>query len=330
MQDKLKKILEKGLSKGITDSDKQEMLSLFHNSDIEFELKNELLDKLNNTNIHENSSVDFDKLFSELWNKIDENNQTEKPKKRWLIPALRIAAVLIIGLLIGNFFNDFSEKDVVSYYTANCPNGSVSSVVLPDSTIIYLNAGSKIKYSVDGKDGNREVFLNGEAWFDVAKNAEKPFFVHTPIYDVRVTGTKFNVKAYHAENYISTTLEEGEVIIASAGNVKLEDEITLKPGQQAVFNKSERNLRINEVNTSWYTSWKDNKLIFVNMDLDELLVLLERKYGVDIVMKEDALSNLHFDGVIKNETILEIMEILKTTLSINYKIVDQTIEISEK
>ena len=102
----------------------------------------------------------------------------------------------------------------------------------------------------------------------------------------------------------------------------------LKPGQQAVFDKEQKVLKVQEVNTQWYTSWKENKLIFVNMTLKELRVLLERKYGVDIVITNDELLSLHFDGVIKNETIIEIMDILKVTLSIDYKVVDQRIEIT--
>jgi transmembrane sensor len=94
-------------------------------------------------------------------------------------------------------------------------------MILPDSTIIYLNADSKIRYSIDGKDGFREVFLEGEAWFDVQNNNEKPFIIHTPFYDINVTGTQFNVKAYESDNTITTTLEKGQIIIQSVDNFKL-------------------------------------------------------------------------------------------------------------
>lgn len=330
MKDKIKHILDKGIGKKYTDSEKQKMLSLFHNANIEFELKSELMERLDNIDFLEDSSADFEQLFNKIWEHIKEQEQHKKPKFSWLIPALRIAAVLILGVVMGVLVNNFEKKDTVSYYTARCPKGSVSSLVLPDNTIIYLNADSEVKYSIDGKDGVREVFLNGEAWFDVAKNPEKPFFVYTSTYDVEVTGTQFNVKAYESENYVSTTLEEGEVKITASESFKLEDELVLKPGQQAVFDKEQKVLKIQEVNTEWYTSWKYNKLIFINMKLSELKVLLERQYGVTIVIRNDSILNLHFDGIIKNESILEIMEILKTTLSIDYKIVDQRIEITAK
>jgi len=162
----------------------------------------------------------------------------------------------------------------------------------------------------------------------VAKNKKKPFIVHTPFYDVHVTGTQFNVKAYETDKEVTTTLEEGQVIIQSSENLKLANDIILKPGEQVVLNTETKAATIKTVNTSWFTSWKDNKLIFVNMNMKELIVLLERKYGVEIDVKSKETLQLHFDGTIKNESIIEIMEIMKKTLPINYKIVGQKIEIT--
>jgi ferric-dicitrate binding protein FerR (iron transport regulator) len=201
-------------------------------------------------------------------------------------------------------------------------------MVLPDGSIIFLNSDSRIRYSIDGEKGVREVFLDGEAWFDVEKNKKKPFVVHTPFYDVNVTGTQFNVKAYEADRHVTTTLEEGQVVIHSTENYQFTENVVLKPGEQIVLNKDSQELVLKEVNTKWYTSWKDNKLIFVNMDMKDLIVLLERKYGVDIEVKNKAILDLHFDGTLKNETIIEILDIIKKTLPINYKIVGQKIEIT--
>jgi ferric-dicitrate binding protein FerR (iron transport regulator) len=183
---------------------------------------------------------------------------------------------------------------------------------------------------MDGTDGIREVFLSGEAWFHVEKNTGKPFIVHTQAYDVKVTGTRFNVKAYNADIETAVTLEDGTVSIVPTVNIKFESEIVLKPGEQFVYNQESNTQFVRQVNTRWITSWKDNKLIFVNMKLDELFTILERKYGVEIVVKSKAILDYHYDGTIKNETILEILEIIKKTLPINYKIVDQKVEITVK
>jgi len=145
---------------------------------------------------------------------------------------------------------------------------------------------------------------------------------------VQVTGTRFNVKAYKEENKATTTLEEGEVIIHSEENPHLAEGIVLKPGQQLVLADDTAIPEVNEVNTRWFTAWKDNKLILVNMPLKELIVLLERKYGVEFVVKDENVLNYHCDATFHGETLIELLDILKGMIAIDYKIVGQTIEIT--
>ncbi len=240
----------------------------------------------------------------------------------------RFAAILIIGLVFGALVTKYSLKPESGYITSVAPAGSVAQMVLEDSTIVYLNAGSEIKYA-QGKSNTREVFLKGEAWFHVQKNKKKPFIVHTPVYDVSVTGTRFNVKAYAADSDVSTTLEEGQVIICSSEKFKLNHNVVLSPGEQIVLNKESNKLTVHNVDTHLYTSWKDNKLIFLNMNLKELIVLLERRYGVDIDVTDNQILTYHYSGTIKNESILDILEIIQHTLPIEYKIQGQKIIINK-
>ncbi|NOR76632.1 MAG: DUF4974 domain-containing protein, partial [Draconibacterium sp.] len=233
---------------------------------------------------------------------------------------------LIIGALLGTLINTLKKEEPV-YYTSVAPKGSVLQMILPDNTMVYLNSGSEIKYSIDGLAGQREVFLKGEAWFQVTKNEKKPFVVHTSCYDVSVLGTEFNVKAYPADDKIVTTLEKGSVKISSTKKFKIQNNQVLKPGEQLVYNKVKNCIELKKVNTRLFTSWKENKLIFINMDLKELITLLERKYGVDFEVSDSSILKYHYDGTIKNETILEVLEILKETLPIQYKIVGQKIQI---
>jgi ferric-dicitrate binding protein FerR (iron transport regulator) len=235
----------------------------------------------------------------------------------------------MIGLLMGLSLQYLKKTEPV-YFTSIAPKGSVSQMVLPDNTIVYLNAGSQLKYTVEGLKGKREVFLDGEAWFDVTKNEEKPFVVHTPFYDIKVTGTQFNVKAYSADEEISTTLEEGSVQVTSSENFKLSEPTALQPGEQLVYNTQNKTINVKKVETRMFTAWKDNKLIFINMNLKELFVLLERKYGVDIEVTNDLILDYHYDGTIKDETILEVLDLLKETLPVKYKIEGQTILITKK
>ncbi len=201
---------------------------------------------------------------------------------------------------------------------------------MPDSTFIYLNAGSEIKYKIDENQKTREVILNGEAWFQVTKMKNKPFVVHTSSYDVKVLGTEFNVKTYESDSRVETTLEKGKVLISPLETSKMSKIVNLLPNEQFVYDKKEKTSIIRKVNTKQYTAWKDNKFIFINMSLKELIIILERKYGVDIEVENNAILKYHYYGTIKNETIIEILEILKKTLPVNYKIVDQTIQIFAK
>lgn len=329
MKKQIQYIFNKGKNKTIESPDKQEMLVFFHIPEKEYEVKEKLLEDLFTENIPITPLPNFKILFNDLWEKI-EVKQKNKKFKNYKFPQLaRIAAVLVLGMFVGIYMSSINEvPSEPEYYAAHSPKGSVSEMILPDGSVIFLNAESNIKYSIEGKNGNREIFLEGEAWFDVKKNEEKPFVVHTPYYDVNVTGTQFNVKAYNTEDEIVTTLEEGQIIIQATKNFKLGQDIIVKPGEQVVLDKYSRELTIKKVNTKWFTSWKDNKLIFVNMSLKDLIVLLERKYGVDIEIKNEEILNLHFDGTIKDETVIEFLEILRKALPINYKVVGQKIEIT--
>ncbi len=308
----------------------QEFYSLFHHAEAEFYLKNRLIEELEEVVPNKTVPHNQKKVFERILRKIEKEESSRKASSIYKNPLFRYAAILVVGLIAGYFIESLLFKDQPAYYTAHSPRGSISELVLSDGSVVYLNSDSRVKYIMDGTDGGREVFLSGEAWFQVEKNPRKPFIVHTQTYDVKVTGTRFNVKAYDSDNETAITLEEGEVWIVPSANIKLESGLLLKPGEQFLYNQESNTQFVRKVNTRWITSWKDNKLIFVNMKLDELFTLLERKYGVDIVVKSKAILNYHYDGTLKNETILEILEIIKKTLPIDYKIIDQKVEITVK
>ncbi|WP_159523007.1 FecR family protein [Sunxiuqinia indica] len=240
--------------------------------------------------------------------------------------ALRMAAVLVVGIFLGSILLQSPFESGGALITTSAPMGSISKTLLDDSTVVFLNAGSEIRYTVGGRKV-REVFLQGEAWFKVKHMDNKAFIVHTEYYDVQVLGTEFNVKAYETESEVTTTLEKGSVLISGNKQYEIEKEITLKPGEQLVLNRENASFKIKKVNTSLYTSWKDSKLEFVKMRLDELIVLLERRYGVDIEVVDKEILTYHYSGTIKDETILEILEILEHTLPVHYEIKNQKIKI---
>ncbi len=270
------------------------------------------------------------KEWERFKNRINTCKSVELPKRR-KINWSRVAAVLAVGVLIGSLvLQNIKQKDPV-YLTSIAPKGSVSQTILPDGTLIYLNAGSEIKYDVNDASKKREVFVTGEAWFDVKRNEKKPFIVHTPYYNVEVLGTQFNVKNYETEQTVVTTLEKGSIRILSSEHLKLKKDILLKPGEQLVFDKVDRKLQHKEqVDTHLYTSWKDNKLIFLDMLFGDLIKLLERKYDIEIEVIDQSILNEHYTGTIRNETILEVFEIIKHTHPIQYHVEEGKIIIQKK
>jgi len=287
--------------------------------------------------IWESSTTDVNRLaetekeWGRFLSRITENYQSNIFRFKTNIQIFyRFAAILIIGMVIGALVLRHITPRESLFVSAVAPKGSVSQMVLADSTIVFLNAGSEIRYTHETRAKEREVFLEGEAWFDVTKKKNKSFIVHTSTYDVYVTGTKFNVKSYSEDNEVITTLEEGKVMITSSEKIRLSEPVIMKPGEQVTLDKHSKEIAVRKVNTSIYSSWKNNKLIFLNMDLAELIVLLERKYGVDIQVDDPGILKYHYTGTIKNETILEILEIIKYTLPIEYKIEGQTVHINKE
>jgi transmembrane sensor len=326
-----KEIIHKYLKGECTREELKKSLSLFTDSSKQFEIRSLIYDFYTNED-KDNFRLDLSEkksLLNEIYHRINLNTGEKKIfLKKHLSNILKFAAVLIIGLVTGIMISLF-QRPGTEYYTSIAPEGSISQIVLPDSTLVALNSGSEIKYAINSKKKIREIFLNGEAWFDVKKNKKRTFVVHTSFYDVMVMGTQFNVKAYTEDNEIVTTLEKGSVNVVSSGNFKMKSRI-LKPGEQLVYNVHDNFLETNKVNTRIYTSWKENKLIFINMNLSELIVLLERKYGVDIEVERNITLDYHYDGTFRNETILEVMDILKETLPVDYKIEGQKIIIQKK
>ena len=324
--------LEQLQSDMLIESERKKVLSLFHQMDQEYPLKDEIYQQLENFADTKINSAIADEEFERLWTRIESERIKPAPRLiKWNAVVYWTAAALVFGLILGVLIpKSFLHQNEEAFYTAIAPKGSVSEAVLPDSTHIFLNAGSRLRYAPVTGNEVREVFLEGEAWFDVKHSNKIPFIVHTGFYDIRVMGTRFNIKAYKEDDEVVTTLENGKIQVESSANFKVNKDIVLKPGEQLIYKKQDHSLEVNRVNPPVYSSWRDNKLIFINMSLRELIILLERKYGVDIQVVDPDILNYHYDGTIKNETIVEVLNILQETLPVYYEISDQTIKILKK
>ena len=172
------------------------------------------------------------------------------------------------------------DSEHIKMNTLVIPYGNRSTVLLADGTKVWLNAGSRLIYPSRFVDRKREVFLVGEAFFDVAKNEEQPFQVSTPDIKVEVLGTRFNISAYPEENIVQTVLAEGRIKQSWTIEGFFDDSKELLPGQIMLANKQEKATSVHVVNTDYYTSWTEGYLMFSNSDLNRVVKKLERFYNI--------------------------------------------------
>ncbi len=232
-----------------------------------------------------------------------ELKETLSPRLSWWKEGLKYAAIFIIAFLTaGGVFWTFQSvsPEQESWASISAPNGQISNVTLFDGTNVWLNAGSTLTYKQSFNTNNREVVLEGEAFFAVTKNESTPFIVHAGTSEIQVHGTQFNVKAYANDSRIATVLVEGEVEF-HAGQKSL----MMAPGEQVLFLKNTGEVEKNKVNIEEHIAWKGGKIYFNDETLFALTQQLERWYEVKFTFANEELKSYRFTGVINKERSLE-------------------------
>lgn len=253
--------------------------------------------------------------------KIDQENLETLPsrpiRQLWRRVA-SVAAILIIGLLVGSVFTYLlspSQKQLTEQLVFETPRGEKSLVKLPDGSEVWLNANSRLVYHSFSGDV-RKVELKGEAYFKIARNEKAPFVVKTNECDVEVLGTTFNVMAYDEFGRKEVTLISGKVNVLVDGRSN-----ELKPGQALIL--KDHQLKIVESEATQASAWVDNKFNFTNIPLSELVKRLENWYDVDIELNNPAGKEVNFTGTFKNEeTIWQVLDAIKVYTPIKYKKTD--------
>ncbi len=268
--------------------------------------------------------------------------------KKFIVAAMLL---LTIGISFGSAYLFFNKKynATITCNEINVPKGSKTYLTLNDGSKIWLNSMSKLTYPGKFNTTYREVFLEGEAYFKIAKDKNIPFYVRTSDLDIKVLGTSFNIKSYKNEGTIEATLESGSISIFRKGQDGKTKHIVLKPDQRLTFVKSEGRILVDNIkkmlkndkyadtaqtnsrrkeklylaeniNTKLYTAWKDNKLIFVNESFESLAVRMERWYNVRIEITGDKLKQYRFTGTFEKETIEQALKALQITTKFEYSI----------
>lgn len=271
-------------------------------------------------------------IFDRISREIDLDNfvnntsaSIQNPRRKFLkiIGKVAVAASLLFATSFLGYklaqFNETSQDTIVA-----AGRGQKASVVLPDGSLVWLNSESQIKYGARFTDDQRIVRIEGEAYFEVAKDAERPFIVETPELKVKVHGTTFNVNTYDA-NSLKVSLLEGSVEIKpDQGSSQM-----LRPNEVADYNPKLNKLVVNEGFANEAVDWRYNRIRFKDEDLSSIMHKLERDFNVEITIGNRQLRTRRFTGDFsQNETIEQILDVMSSTGAYSYTIRGNKIKIN--
>lgn len=244
---------------------------------------------------------------------------------------LKIAAILLITFGLGwssHFISFFGYKNQIAITMQEIfvPKGQINQVFLADGTRIWINSETQLIIPSVFALNERTVKLNGEAFFEVVRDKNRPFKVEVKGQQIEVTGTSFNVRAYDNSRDIETTLQTGEIRLNTGDQTFL-----LKSGEQSIFDKKNNKTNIIKVDASSFSAWKDGRYEFQSKDLIEVFKVVERWYDVEISADETSFKGMHFSGVIKrNKDAKHFLDMLNHSVPIIYKINSDKIQITLK
>ena len=254
-------------------------------------------------------------------------HSSRKSRIYWAVQA---AAVVVLSLIFSGIYNSLyhnsqtqnfaSDSSSVIYQEIKAAYGTQSKVELADGTKVFLNSGSKLRFPhTFANQQLRTVVLDGEGYFEVAKNKEQPFVVETNDLKIKVLGTKFNVDAYADNSSVSVALVEGSVMLQeNTGNVN-KDLMELSPNQVATLNPTDGTLSKTDVPDLYkYTAWINGRIVFYGDPIQTVVKKLEKWYNVDIVISDKKLEGYKFTGTFIDESLEQILNILSMSSQMTY------------
>ena len=278
------------------------------------------------------SKYNKDKAFDTFKKRIGNRKEIEKTSHHGFRLSMlwRYAAIIAVILAVGCFSywqGGVNVKDTFADISVEAPLGSRTKLYLPDGTLVWLNAGSRMTYSQGFGVDNRMIELEGEGYFEVRRNEKLPFFVKTKDLQLQVLGTKFNFRDYPEDHEVVVSLLEGKVELNNL--LKKEKEAILAPDERAILNKTNGRMTVETVTASNASQWTDGYLFFDEELLPDIVKELERSYNVTIRIANDSLNTFRFYGnfVRREQSIQEVLDALASTEKIQYKIEERNITI---
>lgn len=283
---------------------------------------------------NEASRYDKDKAFDRFLSRTKKNETKKRRPQRSYLYTLLYGAAAIALLCIISYTSYQSGGEQVKKQFADmvieAPLGSKTKLYLPDGTLVWLNAGSRITYSQGFGVEERKLQLIGEGYFEVVKNEELPFQINTKELLLQVLGTKFNFRNYLEDEEVSVSLLEGKVSLQNC--LKDKHLCYLAPDQKAVLNKKNGKLEVSAAHAQLDSEWTNGFLFFDETLLPDIVKELERSYNVKIRIADDSLNTFRFYGnfIRKEQTIQEILDMLASTGKLKYSIHGKEVELTSQ
>ncbi len=335
-------LFEKYLNGKCSNQEAREIVSILEDSGNDISLINEASTRwqsLNSGEFEDSRTLENQVIMSQILDRLHHRMrlyEEEKAKKFSVTKVFslfsKVAAVLILPLLVYSIYlaslttktdrNAFINNQM-EWHTVKTPAGMQTDFLLPDGSHVWLNSGSVLKYPTHFAGDKREVEMSGEAFFDVAKDVSHPFMVNAGKMKIEVTGTRFNVINYTDELVTELILESGHVRLFSGKYEENKTLANIKPGELAVLENANNHLIITNVDVSKYTAWKDGALIFRDDPMDEVVRKLNRWFNVEIILQSPELKNYVYTATYRDETLPQILELLKISAPIKYSIADR-------
>lgn len=269
-----------------------------------------------------------ERIRARLMNQVDDTERRER-KKLWkrrskIFLQISVAATVLLATVLAGWH--IAQDRNPEIFSIVAERGQKSSITLPDGSRVWLNSASTISYTSDYNSRERNVFLKGEAYFDVAKSPEIPFIVHSQNLSVEALGTKFNIRAYEEDPVIVTTLVEG-MVRTTAGNVS----DMLYPEQESSFDKQTGLMHKTRVQDPMHMiPWLKNEILFTENSLSEIALLLERMYNVTVKFDDEKIGDFTYTGLVRNNSLQNVLELISTTSPVTYVIDENTVAFSAR
>ncbi len=276
----------------------------------------------------EKGSPDFEKILDRVHHQLNRNREQLFIKRgaRRPVPLFyRVAAVLLVPLLIASsvmLVSIYNFRTEPAHYVKRelfTKPGTREKIQLDDGTTVWLNDGTAFRYPEKFAAKERRVFVDGEAYFEVAANPEKPFIIENPLVNTIVTGTSFNIRGYSSDHYFEATLSKGQVRLQ-----KDDRELKMVPGQQVQYCDQDDQFLTRNVNPAIYSSWIEGRLILKDEPFALAMLKLSRWYNAEILIRDEELKEFKLTATLENEKVEQTLDHIAYALPVKYRIQKET------